>query len=97
MRGALLALLVLALAACNTVPKVVEVKVPVAVGCLGDKQKRPEPKFGTGPYPGDKVAAQVALQDYAAMDGYATGLEVAMSGCDPKPTVKPQPAPSKLP
>jgi hypothetical protein len=75
------------LAACNTVPKkeVVEVKVPVAVGCLGPTPKRPAPKFGIGPYPGDKVAAQLALGDYVAMDKYATGLEVAMAGCDRKP------------
>jgi hypothetical protein len=92
MKRILFALLPLALAACNTVPKkeVVEVKVPVAVGCLGDKPKRPASKFGEGTYPGDKVAAQAALADASAWEKYATGLEVTMAGCDPKPAGKAQ-------
>lgn len=97
MRTILLAVMALALAGCGTAPKVVEVKVPVAVGCLGPKPARPAPKFGKGPYPGDKAAAQVALGDYAALDGYATGLEVSMAGCDPKPAVRLQPLPPKKP
>ncbi|MCG2585526.1 hypothetical protein [Massilia sp. TS11] len=69
------------LQACATVQKPVEVKVPVAVGCLGPKPARPVSKFGQGPYPGDKPAAQLALADAIAWEKYATGLEAAMAGC----------------
>ena len=85
MKAWILVMLAASLAACNTVPKTVEVKVPVVVGCLGPKPKRPAEKFGAGPYPGDKVAAQLALADSLAFQAYSTGLEVAMAGCDPKP------------
>jgi hypothetical protein len=87
MKRLLLALLPLAMAACNTVPKkeVVEVKVPVPVGCLGKKPVRPASKFGTGDWPGDKAAAQAALADASAWETYATRLEVTMAGCDEKP------------
>lgn len=75
-----------ALTACGTVPeRTIEVKVPVKVGCLGAKPKRPMERFGEGPYPGDKVAAQLAMADSLAFQAYSTGLEVAMAGCDPKP------------
>lgn len=77
-------ILALLLTGCASMkPEVV--KVPVAVGCLGDKPARPTPTFGAGDYPGDAAAAKAALVDSAAWEGYAIGLEVAMSGCDPKP------------
>lgn len=85
MKAVLIAVLGAALAGCAGQPKVVEVKVPVAVGCLGPVPARPVSKFGTGPYPGDAQAAKLALGDSIAWEGYATGLEVAMAGCDPKP------------
>jgi hypothetical protein len=76
----------LILAGCGTVPKFEPeiVKVPVAVGCLGDTPRRPVNTFNVGPYPGEKAAAQAALVDAAAWEGYATGLEAAMAGCDRK-------------
>lgn len=77
-------ILALLLTGCASMkPEVV--KVPVVVGCLGDKPARPTPTFGTGDYPGEKAAAQAALVDGASWQAYAIGLEVAMSGCDPKP------------
>lgn len=82
MKAALLACALLA--GCCSTPDPVVVKVPVAVGCLGPKPARPAPKFGVGQYPGDKAAAQAALLDAAAWEGYAAGLEVAMAGCSPK-------------
>lgn len=84
MRILLVVVLAGALTACGTT-KTIEVKVPVAVGCLGPKPKRPVERFGEGPYPGDKVAAQLAMADSLAFQAYSTGLEVAMAGCDPKP------------
>jgi hypothetical protein len=77
-------LLVVALAGCATEPKVIEVKVPVKVGCLGKKPARPVAKFGAGGWPGDKVAAQAALADASAWETYATSLEATMAGCDPQ-------------
>lgn len=71
------------LAGCGAAP--VKVNIPVAVGCLGDVPARPVNTFGTGPYPGDKAAAQAALQDSSAWEGYATSLEAAMAGCEKKP------------
>lgn len=85
MKILLVVVLALSLAACQTVPRTIEVKVPVKVGCLGAKPKRPAERFGEGPYPGDKVAAQLAMADSLAFQAYSTGLEVAMAGCDPKP------------
>lgn len=82
---ALILVAALGLAGCVTAPKQIEVKVPVAVGCLGDKPVRPVSKFGTGPYPGDKEAAQAALIEAAVWESYSVGLEVSMAGCNPKP------------
>jgi hypothetical protein len=93
MRAALLLAATLAMAGCGTAPKTLTASVPVAVGCLGPKPARPVTTFGVGPYPGDKAAAQAALGEAAAWEGYATGLEVAMSGCNPKQA----PAQSKKP
>jgi hypothetical protein len=55
--------------------------LPVAVGCVGELPARPANTFGTGAYPGDKAAAQAALVDSAAWEGYATKLEVVVAGC----------------
>ncbi|MGZ8339158.1 MAG: hypothetical protein ACXW2U_05535 [Telluria sp.] len=60
-------------------------KIPVAVGCLGQVPARPVPMLGAGDYPGDKAAAQAALLDADAWQRYSLTLEIAMSGCDPKP------------
>lgn len=73
----------LLLTGCATTPDPVVVKVPVPLGCLGDVPARPVANFGTGGYPGEKVAAQTALLDSLAFQAYATQLEVAMAGCDP--------------
>jgi hypothetical protein len=83
-----LGMVALILAGCGTAPRCAPqiVKVPVAVGCLGDTPARPINTFNVGPYPGEKAAAQAALVDAAAWEGYATGLEVAMAGCDRKPS-----------
>lgn len=75
----------LALAGCTTTPEAV--KVPVAVGCMGERPARPSNQFGAGPYPGDKAAAQLALQDSAAWESYANQLEAATAGCRPKDEV----------
>ena len=75
-------ILALALAGCATAPKPVKVDIAVPVGCLGDTPARPVNSFGAGEYPGDKAAAQAALKDSAAWEGYATGLEAAMAGCE---------------
>lgn len=93
MRAVLLLIAALAMAGCATTPRTLTASVPVAVGCLGPKPARPESSFGIGPYPGDKEAAQTALKDSAAWEGYATGLEAAMAGCSPKPG----PSPTKKP
>jgi hypothetical protein len=45
---------------------------------------RPTNRYGVGVYPGDKAAAQIALQDSAAWEVYSAGLEAAMAGCRPK-------------
>lgn len=82
--------LAVALAGCGTMPRFEPqiVKVPVQVGCLGDAPSRPVNTFNVGAYPGEKAAAQAALVDAAAWEGYAIGLEAAQAGCDKKP-VKP--------
>lgn len=79
----------LVLAGCGTapVPKPQIVEIPVAVGCLGARPARPQPAFGVGEYPGDKVAAQKALAEASAWEGYATKLEATMAGCNPKEPV----------
>lgn len=73
----------LVLVGCGAAPlKPLEVKVPVPVGCLGEIPARPVAAFGTGPYPGEKPAAQAALGDAAAWERYAIKLEATMAGCD---------------
>ena len=57
------------------------VSVPVVAGCVGAVPARPANTFGAGAYPGDKAAAQAALIDAAAWEGYATKLEVILFGC----------------
>lgn len=74
-------LVVLALTGCATGPIPQSVSVPVAVGCVGALPARPANTFGAGSYPGDKAAAQAALIDSAAWEGYATKLEVVIAGC----------------
>ena len=73
------ALVVLVLAGCATEPQ--KVSIPVVVGCVGLLPARPVNTFGAGAYPGDKAAAQAALIDSAAWEGYATKLEVVIAGC----------------
>lgn len=81
MRAAVLSTLLLAGCASTPAPQVVN--VPVHVPCLGALPERPAPQFGTGPYPGDKEAAKLAVLDSLAFQGYATKLEAAMAGCLP--------------
>ena len=76
MRALILCLL---LAGCGTEPQ--KVPVPVTVGCVGKQPARPVKTFGAGAYPGDKAAAQAALIDGAAWEGYALKLEVIIAGC----------------
>lgn len=76
MRALVLCLL---LAGCASGPPAVS--VPVTVGCVGPLPARPATLFGTGAYPGDKGAAQAALLDATAWEGYATKLEVVIAGC----------------
>lgn len=71
----------LLLAGCASAPKTERVEIPVAVPCVGEVPARPINTFGTGAYPGDKAAAQAALIDSAAWEGYATKLEVIIAGC----------------
>jgi hypothetical protein len=78
-----LILIALLLTGCATT-KPPTVSIPVAVGCVGELPARPVNTFGTGAYPGDKVAAQAALVDGAAWEGYATKLEVVVAGCPAK-------------
>lgn len=85
--NSLIGMLLLALAGCGAMPRCEPqiVKVPVPVGCLGAAPTRPVNTFNVGAYPGEKAAAQAALVDAAAWEGYAIGLEVAQAGCDKKP------------
>lgn len=76
MRALILCLL---LAGCAAEPQ--KVSIPVTVGCVGAVPARPVNTFGAGAYPGDKAAAQAALIDSAAWEGYATKLEVVIAGC----------------
>ena len=71
--------LCLLLAGCAAEPQ--KVPTPVAVGCVGAVPARPANTFGAGAYPGDKAAAQAALIDSAAWEGYALQLEVIIAGC----------------
>ena len=82
MRAAVL--VVLLLAGCASTPAPQIVNVPVHVPCLGALPERPTPQFGSGPYPGDKEAAKLALLDFYAFQGYSTKLEAAMAGCEAK-------------
>ncbi len=77
------ALVLSVLAGCATSP-LPAVSVPVAVGCVGAMPERPVSTFGAGAYPGDKAAAQAALIDAAAWEGYAMKLEVELAGCPAK-------------
>lgn len=88
------AMLAMVLAGCGTaVQRATQiVKVPVPIGCLGDAPARPVNTFNVGPYPGEKAAAQAALVDAAAWEGYAIGLEAAQAGCDKKPAAPRAPA-----
>lgn len=61
-----------------------KISVPVAVGCVGEVPARPVNTFGAGAYPGDKAAAQAALIDSAAWEGYALQLEIIIAGCPPR-------------
>lgn len=85
-RPALAGVLAVLLAGCGGMPRCEPqvVKVPVPVGCLGDAPARPVNTFNVGAYPGEKAAAQAALVDAAAWEGYAIKLEVAQAGCDKK-------------
>lgn len=67
------------LSGCAAEPQ--KIPMPVAVGCVGAKPARPVNTFGAGAYPGDKAAAQAALIDGAAWEGYALKLEVIIAGC----------------
>lgn len=75
-------ILCLLLAGCATEPQ--KIPMPVAVGCVGAVPARPVATFGAGAYPGDKAAAQAALIDAAAWEGYALQLEVIIAGCPKK-------------
>ena len=94
MRALILCLL---LAGCATRPT--PAPVPVAVGCVGAVPARPLNTFGAGAYPGDKAAAQAALIDGAAWEGYALQLEVIIAGCPTQARVgaKAQLAPAPQP
>jgi starvation-inducible outer membrane lipoprotein len=72
------------LTGCASTPKPEAVNIPVVVGCVGELPARPVNTFGAGAYPGGKGAAQVALVDSAAWEGYATKLEVVIAGCPAK-------------
>jgi len=72
-------ILCLLLAGCAAEPQ--KVSVPVAVGCVSAVPARPVSTFGAGAYPGDKAAAQAALIDSAAWEGYSLKLEVIIAGC----------------
>ena len=74
----------LLLAGCASPPEPQIVKVPVTVPCLGTLPVRPEAQFGTGPYPGDKEAAKLALLDSLSFQSYSTKLEAAIAGCKSK-------------
>jgi len=80
---------VIALVGCGVMqpPQPQLVNVPVSVGCLGDTPVRPVSTFNVGIYPGEKRAAQAALVDAAAWEGYAIKLEAAQAGCDRKPQI----------
>jgi hypothetical protein len=69
----------MAAAGCATKP--IEVKVLVFVQRVGVVPDRPGTTFGAGKWPGDKAAAQAALIDAALWQGYATMLEVVVTGC----------------
>jgi len=89
MRALILCLL---LAGCAVEQR--KVPIPVTVGCVGAVPARPVNTFGTGAYPGNKAAAQAALIDATAWEGYATKLEVIVAGCPSAPAAPPAgPAP----
>ncbi len=74
----------LILAGCGTAPKCESppvVEAPVAIPCVGEVPARPVATFNVGSYPGEKAAAQAALVDAAAWEGYAVSLEAVVAGC----------------
>ncbi|HBZ06205.1 MAG TPA: hypothetical protein DEP03_07425 [Massilia sp.] len=75
-------ILCLMLVGCAAEPQ--KILVPVTVGCVGTVPARPVNTFGAGAYPGDKAAAQAALIDSTAWEGYAMRLEVIVAGCPNK-------------
>jgi hypothetical protein len=83
-----LALIALLLAGCGTtktVEKIVEVKVPVKVGCVKDAPARPEYRF-TGKATTDAEASsqvKALYLDWLKADEYGRKLEVATAGCLP--------------
>lgn len=83
------AAVMIALVGCSIMPPPEPqlVKVPVSVGCLGPVPDRPVSTFNVGAYPGEKQAAQAALVDAAAWEGYAISLEAAHAGCDKAPAL----------
>ena len=82
-------ILCLLLAGCASEPQ--KIPMPVTVGCVGKEPARPVNSFGAGIYPGDKAAAQAALIDASAWEGYALKLEVIIAGC-PKASAEPAPS-----
>lgn len=69
------------LAGCGTLPSQ-RVEVPIPIPCISSAlPARPVSRFGAGPYPGGKAAAQLALQDGMEWEGYAVKLEALLAGC----------------
>ena len=61
--------------------EVVEVRVPVAVPCLGKAPDRPVYRFGTDGWPGEKQAALLLTGDLEAAKQYDASWEAAAAGC----------------
>ena len=55
------------------------------VGCVGAVPALSASTFDAGAYTGDKAAAQAALIDSAAWEGYALKLDVVIAGCRKQP------------
>jgi hypothetical protein len=79
MRYLLIAIVLLALPACD--PRIVRVEVPVTVPCLGPAPAVPVYKFGAGEFPGEKEASKAVLSDLNAAKQYGTDLKTQMAGC----------------
>lgn len=70
------------LSACSVnPPKPVEVKVPVAVSCLGELPSKPVYEFGVGAIPSPARAVALLASDFELSLQYSVELEAAMSGC----------------